>query len=114
MVVFSPRFSIMPSTRARSGKTRLININAVNAVTTVTPARPDDGNDARAQRNRKTPPTRSHSYQKGHLFIPKTPILSQPRAHVEDGPRDESYERLIKELDAMIEKLDSLLTENSS
>jgi hypothetical protein len=32
---------------------------------------------------------------------------------VEDGPRDEFYQKLIQELDAMIEKLDSLLTENS-
>jgi hypothetical protein len=32
---------------------------------------------------------------------------------VEDGPRDEYYEKLTKELDAMIEKLDSILAENS-
>ena len=30
------------------------------------------------ERSRKTPPIRPHSYQKGHLFIPKTAILSQP------------------------------------
>jgi hypothetical protein len=29
------------------------------------------------ERNLKTTPTRSHSYQKGHLFIPKTAILNQ-------------------------------------
>ena len=34
------------------------------------------------------------------------------KEYVEDGPRDESYERLIKELDTMIAKLDSVLTEN--
>jgi len=33
---------------------------------------------------------------------------------VEDGPRDESYQKIIQELDAMIEKLNSLLPENSS
>ena len=36
------------------------------------------------------------------------------REYVEDGPRDESYQKIIQELDAMIEKLNSLLTENSS
>ncbi len=36
------------------------------------------------------------------------------KEYVEDGPRDETYQKLIKELDAMIEKLDSLLAENSS
>ncbi len=30
------------------------------------------------ERNRKTPPIRSRSYQKGHKCIPKTAILSQP------------------------------------
>jgi hypothetical protein len=35
------------------------------------------------------------------------------KEYVEDGPRDESYERLIKELDAMIAKLDTVLAENS-
>jgi hypothetical protein len=28
--------------------------------------------------NLKTPPIRSRSYQKGHLFIPKTTYLNQP------------------------------------
>jgi hypothetical protein len=36
------------------------------------------------------------------------------KEYVEDGPRDESYQRLVEELDAMIEKLDSVLAENSS
>lgn len=36
------------------------------------------------------------------------------KEYVEDGPRDESYEKLIQELDAMIGKLDSVLAENSS
>jgi len=35
------------------------------------------------------------------------------KEYVEDGPRDESYERLIKELDAMIAKLDTVLADNS-
>jgi hypothetical protein len=35
------------------------------------------------------------------------------KEYVEDGPRDEYYEKLTKELDAMIEKLDSILAENS-
>ena len=36
------------------------------------------------------------------------------RKYVEDGPRDESYQKIIQELDAMIGKLDSVLAENSS
>jgi hypothetical protein len=39
--------------------------------------------------------------------------LNHYREYVEDGPRDESYQRLIEELDAMIAKLDSVLAENS-
>ena len=35
------------------------------------------------------------------------------KEYVEDGPRDESYQRLVEELDAMIAKLDSVLAENS-
>ena len=35
------------------------------------------------------------------------------KEYVEDGPRDESYQRLVEELDAMIAKLDSILAENS-
>jgi len=41
------------------------------------------------ERNRKTTPTRSHSYQKGHLFIPKTAISGSnynPRKRCSDGP----------------------------
>ena len=36
------------------------------------------------ERNLKTAPTRSHSYQKGHLFMPKTAILSQPPKNTYD------------------------------
>lgn len=36
------------------------------------------------------------------------------REYVEDGPRDESYQKIIQELDAMIGKLDSVLAENSN
>ena len=35
------------------------------------------------------------------------------KEYVEDGPRDESYQRLVEELDAMIAKLDTILAENS-
>ena len=35
------------------------------------------------------------------------------KEYVEDGPRDESYQRLVEELDIMIAKLDSVLAENS-
>ena len=36
------------------------------------------------------------------------------REYVEDGPRDESYQKIIQELDAMTGKLDSVLAENSN
>jgi len=35
------------------------------------------------------------------------------KEYMEDGPRDESYQRLVEELDAMIAKLDSVMAENS-
>jgi hypothetical protein len=35
------------------------------------------------------------------------------KKYVEDGPRDESYQRLVEKLDAMIAKLDSVMAENS-
>jgi hypothetical protein len=40
-----------------------------------------------SERNPKTPPMRSHSYQKGHLFIPKNAIHSQPFRNRYDQPQ---------------------------
>ena len=34
------------------------------------------------------------------------------KEYIEDGPRDESYQRLVEEIDALISKFDSILNEH--
>ena len=34
------------------------------------------------------------------------------KEYIEDGPRDESYQKLVEEIDALISKFDSILNEH--
>ena len=35
------------------------------------------------------------------------------KEYIEDGPRDESYQKLVEEIDALISKFDSILNEHT-